>query len=397
MSRVRGVLGAALVVALLSIGLGAAPAARASTTPSRLVTIRIPARSGEVPPQWLNYTGGPRANVLLPAGYDPHRQYPLLVALHGAGSSYTWWAQTGLTKLFADLDAIVVMPEGGTGWYTDWWNDGQRGDPSWESYFLDEVLPTVLERYPIRPERQYHAIAGISMGGLGAPYLGGRLPGFFGSVASISGFVDPQWMALLAAPGMGFFSFSVLRGEYDLSPVEGPPNGFYMAGHNPTNLVTNLAQTRIFVTSGNGDPTRIAPYNVPGSLAEQQIIYPMNKLFHAALTKAGIAHTYLVQAGGHDLPSFANEVRAMLRWGLFKPVPTNPTSWVNHTVATSGHLWDVSYSFTRPPDRVVELRRDGSTLTIGPAGADVTLLTDGGCVLRTHTPSRVTIPARCAS
>jgi diacylglycerol O-acyltransferase/trehalose O-mycolyltransferase len=31
------------------------------------------------------------------------------------------------------LGAIVVMPEGGPGgWFADWWNNGERGGPSWE-------------------------------------------------------------------------------------------------------------------------------------------------------------------------------------------------------------------------------------------------------------------------
>ena len=47
----------------------------------RLVTITIPAVHAEIDPKWLGYPGPPRANVLLPAGYDPHRRYPLIVAL----------------------------------------------------------------------------------------------------------------------------------------------------------------------------------------------------------------------------------------------------------------------------------------------------------------------------
>jgi hypothetical protein len=254
------------------------------------------------------------------------------------------------------------------------------------------VIPTILARYPIRPERQYHAIAGISMGGLGAPYLGGRLPGFFGSVAALSGFVDPRWFAPIVAPAMGFTALAWYKGNLNLSPVVGPPNGFYMAGHNPTDLVSNLRQTRVFLTTGTGEPSRAAAYNVPGSASEGEIIYPMNRLYRAALVKGGVPVTYRSQPGGHDIPDFANELKAMLAWGLFKPVETAPRSWVNHTVATTGKLWDLTYAFSRPPDRVAELRRDGDVLTLGPAGADVTLVTDGGCVIHAPTPSRVRLP-----
>jgi len=168
--------------------------ARANT----LVTITIPDSHNEIPAKWLNYyTGTPRANVLLPDGYNPHRRYPLLVLLHGLNGDYNTYAFAGDLTVFNGFPGIVVMPEGADGWYTDWWNNGERGSPAWESYELNEVVPSILARFPILPERRYHAIAGISMGGLGAAYLGSRLPGFFGSVASLSGFVDPQYFALM--------------------------------------------------------------------------------------------------------------------------------------------------------------------------------------------------------
>jgi S-formylglutathione hydrolase FrmB len=179
--------------ATILVGVGAGVAA---TSPARskaqLVTIEIPAPAGEIGSKWLSYPGPPRANVLLPSGYNPRKHYPLVVFLNGLDFDYDSYAQYGLTKPFDRINAIVVMPEGENGWFTDWWNDGARGSPSWESYELESVIPAILARYPILPQRRYHALIGISMGGLGATYLGGRLPGFFGSVASLSGFVDPQ-------------------------------------------------------------------------------------------------------------------------------------------------------------------------------------------------------------
>src|SRR5262249_27290314 len=156
------------------------------------------------------------------------------------------------------------------------------------------------------------AIAGISMGGMGAPLLAGRLPGFFGSVGSLSGFVDPRWVSTIVAPAMGFTSFAWLQGNPNISPVVGPPDGFYMAGHNPTDLVMNLKQTRVFVTTGRGEPSKAAAYNTPGSQAEGEIIYPMNRLYRAALARAGVDYTYRSQHGGHDNKDFANELRAFL-------------------------------------------------------------------------------------
>jgi hypothetical protein len=81
----------------------------------------------------------------------------------------------------------------------------------------------------------------------------------------------------------------------------------------------------------------------------------------------------------------------MFAWGLFRPVPTHPSSWVNDTVATTGQLWDIGYRFAKPPNQVVQFRRSGGSLTVGAAGSPVTLRTTEGCVIHTQTPASVQI------
>jgi S-formylglutathione hydrolase FrmB len=404
----------ASVTAMMFLASGAEAAGTSSSpSPPQLVTITIPAPVGEIPSQWLSYSGPPRADVLLPAGYNAHKRYPLLVLLGGLGGNYASYASGGEASQFDGLDAIVVMPEGGSGWYTDWWNDGERDSPGWESYELDEVIPTILARYPILPQRRYHAIAGTSMGGLGAVYLAGRLPGFFGSVASLSGLDDLQYLNPLTQPAMGLTSLAPSNGDFDEDPVDGPPSGFYFKGHNPPSLTMNLQQTRVFESTGDGLPSSGGLSTalsggldsvldgglgsvLEGTLEESLILYPMNQLYHAALTAAGIDVTYQVHSGGHDDPDFDNEIKAMLAWGLFRPVTDDSTSWVNDTVATSGRLWDVGYSFAQPPSEVVQFRQSGSSLSISAAGSPVTVTFSGGCVVTTPTPATVLIPSgRC--
>jgi S-formylglutathione hydrolase FrmB len=388
---------ACLAITAASMGSGGVAAASSSSSSSspHLVTITIPS-DGDIASKWLSYSGPPRANVLLPAGYDPHRRYPLLILLNGVQTDYAWWAEAGFMPLFRRFDGIVVMPDGANGWYTDWWNDGQRDDPSWESYDLQVVLRTILDRYPILPQRRYHAIAGTSMGGGGAVYLAGRLPGFFGSVASLSGWVDPQESAPSDQAFMSIAALAPFKGDHDFDPVAGPPNGFYADGHNPTRLVMNLRQTRVFVSTGTGIPnnTTAAPVDPTGD-AEELVIYAMNKLYDPALTGAGVHVTYQVHPGGHDNPDFMSELKAMLEWGPFKPVVTNPESWVNDTVATTGQLWDIGYHFIQPPTHVVQFRENGSSLSISAAGSKVTLTTIGGCVIHSVTPATVKFPSHC--
>ena len=385
-----------IVVGATLAGVGAGTGASNPARPqARLATIDLPAPDGEIASKWLNYPAPPRADVLLPPGYDGHKHYPLVVFLNGLDFNYNSYVEYGLTKPFADLGAIVVTPEGGNGWFTDWWNDGQRGSPSWESYELDTVIPTILARYRILPQRRYHAVIGISMGGLGATYLGGRLPGFFGSVATLSGFVDPQYEATAMQPAMAVFSDAGANGDGDPDPIYGPPEGFYASGHNPALLVRNLGHTRVFESTGTGVPSKADPDPGQEPISEERsVIYPMNVRYHQDLVAAGIDVTYEVHPGDHDIPDFRNEIEAMLKWGLFKPVVTDPVSWTNQTVATSGQLWDVNYRFANPPTQVVKFAQSGNMLSIGAAGSAVTISTATGCAIHTRTPGTVRLPTR---
>jgi hypothetical protein len=380
------------------VAAGLVTGSTAAAQASELVTIPIPARNGEVADMWLPrypHGGPPLARVLLPDGYDPAKAYPLLVLLVGLSSNYSDWSGPGQGEIATTakgFPGIIVMPEGGDGWYADWWNGGKRGDPSWESYTLDQVIPQVLERYRIRPERRYHALAGVSMGGLGTAYLGGRLPGFFGSIAVISGLVD-----LELSPGEGAVQSAISTtgsgAPVDPEIVEGPPNGFYAYGHNPVRLAANLAQTRVFMTTGDGIPAADSGQGGWDQVAEGTIIHPASTNYSAALRAAGVDFVYKEHSGYHDWPNFRREFGEAAAWGLFNPVDEHATSWVNDTVATHGKLWEFAYRFDAPPDSIVRFRRAGPRLSIGAAGSPVRITTDGGCVIHVATPAVIDVPA----
>ncbi|WP_018177538.1 alpha/beta hydrolase [Jongsikchunia kroppenstedtii] len=394
-SRLRLLLCGLILSLLSTVVWVSTPAAQAS----RLTEITIPALPGQIPDIWLGavlnakyaapYPGPPRAKVLLPAGYDPSKKYPLLVLLAGASSDYRTWSQDALgriTTTAAGFPGIIVMPEGGTGFYTDWW----QGSPQWESYYTDVVIPEIMKRFPIRSERRWHAIAGVSMGGLGAAYLGGRLPQFFGSVAIISGLVDTdlfRGMPNLAAlvPELN------AKQPPDLNALYGPLDGAYAVGHNPVRLAANLGQTRVFMATGDGRPTSDGEPNDNNLLSdlpvELALIHPASDAYITALRAARVDATYQAHAGIHDFANFRKELRDASTWNLFAPAVERPDRWVNDTVATHGSLWGFDYRFDRRPTEVVRLQRDANLLRIGAAGTAVTITGGSGCVVHTATPA----------
>ena len=58
------------------------------------------------------------------------------------------------------------MPEAGwNGWYSDWWNNGNGGDPAWETFHTQELRRLLERDWGAGPRR---VVAGLSMGGQGA-------------------------------------------------------------------------------------------------------------------------------------------------------------------------------------------------------------------------------------
>lgn len=329
---------------------------------AEIVTIAVP--SDHVDPATAVFNGPQpdalRANVLLPDGYTPERRWPVLYLLHGIGDTHETWARDDrgrIAELAGGLGAIVVMPEAGRGFYTNWFNGGRRGDPGWERFYLDELIPLVEASFPVRRGRHHHAIAGLSMGGFGAAFLGGRRPDYFGSVAAFSGFVQHQRPEVEAG-------LQALGGpEYER--IFGPQDGPYATGHNPTRLAANLAHTRVFVAAGNG----IAEPGVQGGATAQTAggaveagLRVQNEEFVAALRDAGVDVTYRPQGGVHDWPYWRRHLGQAIAWGLFGERADPPERWVHGTVAQTGRMWSLRFAFEDPPAGVVTFERDGDRL-----------------------------------
>ena len=117
--------------------------------------------------------------LVTPAGGGEGR--PLLVFLHGHGGTPSDTVLPGLLaalRRLGDRAPVVLLPEGGTGW----WHD--RDEAPWGSYVLDEVIPAGLQRSGADSDRV--AIGGISMGGFGALDIGRLDPERFCAVGGHS-------------------------------------------------------------------------------------------------------------------------------------------------------------------------------------------------------------------
>ena len=192
-----------------------------------------------------------KVRLLLPSGWSKTatRTWPVLFVLHGGFDDYrSWTKNTGIEQLAASRQAIIVMPD--TSWcsaYTDWWNYGKGGRPKWETFLTTEI-PQILERgYRASTTR---AIAGNSMGGLGAMKIAANHNTMFRGAASFSGDVDPLHQypggTGVSTPGLACFA--------DWKRVWGDPaipaQRAIWERNNPWNQAHKLAGLSLFLSSG---------------------------------------------------------------------------------------------------------------------------------------------------
>ena len=189
--------------------------------------------------------GEAKVRLLLPAGFeeDPEATYPVLYLLHGAWDDYTSWTrETDVEELTADLDLLVVMPDGGReGFYSDWWNGGEGGPPAWETFHLDEVRDIIERDWRASDER---IIAGLSMGGYGTMHYATAHPELFKAAAAFSGVLDPV--------GADFDLGRVLWGDRK----EQAEN---WAAHDPVAMAEALRGKPLYVSWQDGEPGPLDP------------------------------------------------------------------------------------------------------------------------------------------
>lgn len=130
--------------------------------------------------------------VILPESYraEAGKHFPVVYLLHGYSGNYAnWISKVPALKDYADqYNFIIICPDGA---YSSWYFDSPVDVKSrYNTYVGSEVPAWIDSVYKTIPERDFRAIAGLSMGGHGAIYLAWNFPETFGAAGSMSGAVD---------------------------------------------------------------------------------------------------------------------------------------------------------------------------------------------------------------
>ncbi len=351
--RTRGRLGRLPAVVLFCLSLAASASPASATT--RVITWNMHSRYankteatvGLLPP--LVPLAGPtglRSWVVLPNGYTSQRCWPVLYLLHQVGAPDAWLQQQ---IVYANLPAIVVIPGGGDTWYTNWWNSGARV-PGFENWVFNELMPKVSKSFAVCPERNMHAIAGASMGGYGAVYLASQRPDYFGTVGSFSGVLD------LADPVIQY-------GYIGYKQIWGPPGAAYEFGHDPTYLLPNLANTRIFASVGNGTPISSQSDDSRLAVGLEAVMRNQVTLFRAAAAKAHVPVHFDEHAGTHSQDNANVSLQDFMAYNPFAKVVLSPATWRYSTIGSQWRGVGVSLPVPGSAD-------DGGDVLVQPRDVD---------------------------
>ncbi|OUO53537.1 esterase [Parabacteroides sp. An277] len=225
-----------------------------------------------------------RYSIYLPDGYDHStRKYPVLYLLHGWSDNETSWVQMGEVQRIADeaiashraAEMIIVMPDAGETWYVNSYD----GRVPYEDMFFEELIPYIEKTYRARADREYRAIAGLSMGGYGSFLYTLHHPDMFTACAPLSAaiYTDEQMQKAL----------NTTRGTL-FDSIFGKGN---LTEHWRTNSVLDLLNTL-----DAEKPWRVAYYLDCG---DEDYLLHGNNIAHEILQEKNIKHELRVRDGGH--------------------------------------------------------------------------------------------------
>ncbi len=221
--------------------------------------------------------------LYLPPDYETsQRSYPVLYLLHGAGDDQSGWIQFGEVLHIADkaisegraTPMVIIMPDANTG-RRGYFND-ITGEWRYEDFFFKELIPYVENKYRIRSEKRYRAVAGLSMGGGGTFMYALRRPDMFSSACPLSAYAGPLSLEDARQRFVG-----------DNPDVTDEALREYWENHNALSLINNWPESnrnsvRWYIDCGDDD-----------------FLYEGNSLVHIAMRKNNIPHEFRIRDGGH--------------------------------------------------------------------------------------------------
>jgi putative tributyrin esterase len=212
--------------------------------------------------------------AVLPARLALGQRLQVVYLLHGGGGGFRDWTNESEVAHFAEPGLLLIMPEGGSSYYT---NSAGRPRDRYEDYIVNDLVADAESRFPVASGRANRAIVGVSMGGFGAVKIGLRHPELYAFAGGISSAVD--------VPRRRFSIKRIQQWRFH-SEIFGPSGSQTRRDNDP------------FVLAGSANP-ETAPYFFL-TCGEQEGLLPSNREFAALLKQRHFRYEFHTGAGGHE-------------------------------------------------------------------------------------------------
>jgi S-formylglutathione hydrolase FrmB len=224
-------------------------------------------------------------NIVFPDNPDVPRPWSVFYLLHGLSDDHTiWQRRTSIERYVEGKPLVVVMPDGGRGWYTN-----AKEGFAYEDDLIKDVVGLIDRTFPVKAERAGRCIGGLSMGGYGAVKLGCKHHEMFCSVNSHSGAVgfarDPERAKSLGPEFRRIFGDDFTDGAED-----------------PFAVVKKV------------DHGRLPAMRI--DCGRDDFLLDQNRAFHAHLDSLHIKHEYEEFPGAHNWEYWDLHVREALAFHL---------------------------------------------------------------------------------
>jgi len=229
--------------------------------------------------------------ALLPEGVPG--PFPVLYLLHGYSDDHTGWTRRSSIERYVDqYPMIVIMPDGGHGWYSDALTMPYS---QYDTYITKELMGFVDTMFPTIAERRGRAVAGLSMGGYGALKLAVKHPELFCAAHSFSG------APLIASKDEN--GSSKRRGGDENSPWSVEQRLIF--GDKPKGGPDDLLKLYV-----EADPKTLPSISLDCGVDD--FLIEDNRQFTAYLTENKIPHLYEEFPGAHDWAYWDTHIQSVL-------------------------------------------------------------------------------------
>jgi S-formylglutathione hydrolase FrmB len=210
------------------------------------------------------------ANVILPEGdYKP--PFPVFYLLHGLSDDHSaWMRRTSIERYATQYAFIVVMPDGGRGFYLD----ALEGS-AYETAIARDLVNFIDSRFQTIASRDGRCIGGLSMGGYGALHFALKFPKMFASANSHSGAVG----------------FARNPARWADSPMQAEIQR--ITGATPQGSDFDL-----YALSEKADTTSLPKLLI--DCGTEDFLIEENRAFHRHLEAHAIPHQYREYSGAHN-------------------------------------------------------------------------------------------------